>query len=68
MIFGEEYDEVAILASGTIVDKSGKTPSGQTGEAFFISISYVKPSNQKSHRCLHTTLSQCWSSEQILQM
>ena len=42
-LFEEEYDEVPIFVSGTIVDKSGRTLSGQTGEAFIISVSHVKP-------------------------
>jgi methionine synthase I (cobalamin-dependent) len=29
--------------SGTIVDKSGRTLSGQTTEAFIISVSHAKP-------------------------
>ncbi|TSL04190.1 Methionine synthase [Bagarius yarrelli] len=33
----------ALEISGTIVDKSGRTLSGQTGEAFVISVSHVKP-------------------------
>jgi len=43
LIFEEEYQEVPIFVSGTIVDKSGRTLSGQTGEAFIISISHAKP-------------------------
>uniref|UniRef100_A0A8B9TNG0 Methionine synthase n=1 Tax=Anas platyrhynchos TaxID=8839 RepID=A0A8B9TNG0_ANAPL len=31
------------IVSGTIVDKSGRTLSGQTGEAFVISVSHSKP-------------------------
>ena len=42
-IFDAEYDEVPIMVSGTIVDKSGRTLSGQTGEAFVISVSHAKP-------------------------
>ena len=42
-LFEEEYDEVPIFVSGTIVDKSGRTLSGQTGEAFIISVSHAKP-------------------------
>ena len=42
-IFETEYDEVPIMVSGTIVDKSGRTLSGQTGEAFVISVSHSKP-------------------------
>ncbi|MED6272752.1 hypothetical protein CHARACLAT_033684, partial [Characodon lateralis] len=29
--------------SGTIVDRSGRTLSGQTGEAFVVSVSHAKP-------------------------
>ena len=43
LLFEEEYDEVPIWISGTIVDKSGRTLSGQTGEAFVISVSHCKP-------------------------
>eukprot|EP00092_Neocalanus_flemingeri_P026050 GFUD01028235.1.p1 GENE.GFUD01028235.1~~GFUD01028235.1.p1 ORF type:complete len:1264 (-),score=351.62 GFUD01028235.1:269-4060(-) len=43
LIFEEEYDEVPLFVSGTIVDKSGRTLSGQTGEAFIISISNANP-------------------------
>ena len=42
-IFDTEYDEVPVMVSGTIVDKSGRTLSGQTGEAFVISVSHAKP-------------------------
>merc|ERR1719273_1317214 len=42
-LFDTEYDEVPIMVSGTIVDKSGRTLSGQTGEAFIISVSHAKP-------------------------
>ena len=42
-LFDEEYDEVPLFVSGTIVDKSGRTLSGQTGEAFVISISHASP-------------------------
>jgi len=43
LLFEEEYQEVPVFVSGTIVDKSGRTLSGQTGEAFIISISHAKP-------------------------
>ena len=33
-LFEEEYEEIPVMVSGTIVDKSGRTLSGQTGEAF----------------------------------
>ncbi|XP_015278410.1 PREDICTED: methionine synthase [Gekko japonicus] len=42
-LFVEEYDPRPIFVSGTIVDKSGRTLSGQTGEAFVISISHSDP-------------------------
>jgi len=43
LLFEEEYEAVPIFVSGTIVDKSGRTLSGQTGEAFVISVSHAKP-------------------------
>uniref|UniRef100_A0A8B9SCB6 Methionine synthase n=1 Tax=Apteryx owenii TaxID=8824 RepID=A0A8B9SCB6_APTOW len=42
-LFEEEYDPRPIFVSGTIVDKSGRILSGQTGEAFIISVSHSKP-------------------------
>ena len=42
-LFELEYDPVEILISGTIVDRSGRTLSGQTGEAFVTSVSHAKP-------------------------
>jgi 5-methyltetrahydrofolate--homocysteine methyltransferase len=42
-LFEREYEPVEILISGTIVDRSGRTLSGQTGEAFVTSVSHVKP-------------------------
>lgn len=42
-LFETEYTKVPIIISGTIVDKSGRTLSGQTGEAFVISISHAQP-------------------------
>ncbi|KAI5103526.1 methionine synthase [Silurus meridionalis] len=42
-LFEESYEPRPIFISGTIVDKSGRTLSGQTGEAFVISVSHVKP-------------------------
>lgn len=41
-IFDELETSVPIMVSGTIVDASGRTLSGQTTEAFWISISHVK--------------------------
>ncbi|XP_065750999.1 methionine synthase isoform X3 [Phocoena phocoena] len=42
-LFEEEYAPRPVLISGTIVDKSGRTLSGQTGEAFVISVSHADP-------------------------
>ncbi|KAJ3125861.1 hypothetical protein HK098_008174 [Nowakowskiella sp. JEL0407] len=43
-IFEEEaYDRVPVLISGTIVDQSGRTLSGQTGEAFITSLLHANP-------------------------
>ncbi|RNA18912.1 methionine synthase isoform X3 [Brachionus plicatilis] len=42
-LFEEEYKPVPIIISGTIVDQSGRTLSGQTTEAFIISVSHVNP-------------------------
>ena len=40
----EELDiELPIMISGTITDKSGRTLSGQTPEAFWYSLAHVKP-------------------------
>ncbi|KAI1287007.1 Methionine synthase [Halotydeus destructor] len=42
--FEENPDKkVPLFISGTIVDKSGRTLSGQTGEAFIISLMHAKP-------------------------
>lgn len=41
--FEEGYPEVPVFISGTIVDKSGRTLSGQTAEAFIISVSHANP-------------------------
>ena len=35
--------KVPVIISGTIVDKSGRTLSGQTGEAFIISLMHCNP-------------------------
>ncbi|KAI8870927.1 methionine synthase-like protein [Ramicandelaber brevisporus] len=37
------YERVPVMVSGTIVDQSGRTLSGQTGEAFVISVSHANP-------------------------
>ncbi|XP_068920588.1 methionine synthase isoform X1 [Petaurus breviceps papuanus] len=42
-LFEEGYDPRPIFVSGTIVDKSGRTLSGQTGEAFVISVTHAEP-------------------------
>lgn len=42
-LFEEEYDPRPVFVSGTIVDKSGRTLSGQTGEAFVVSVSHSEP-------------------------
>uniref|UniRef100_A0A8C0ZY52 Methionine synthase n=1 Tax=Castor canadensis TaxID=51338 RepID=A0A8C0ZY52_CASCN len=42
-LFEENYTPRPIFISGTIVDKSGRTLSGQTGEAFVISVSHADP-------------------------
>ena len=42
-LFFEEYEPVPIFISGTIVDRSGRTLSGQTGEAFLISVVHSNP-------------------------
>uniref|UniRef100_A0ABI7XF51 Methionine synthase n=1 Tax=Felis catus TaxID=9685 RepID=A0ABI7XF51_FELCA len=42
-LFEEEYSPRPIFISGTIIDKSGRTLSGQTGEAFVISVSHADP-------------------------
>ncbi|XP_033734273.1 methionine synthase-like [Pecten maximus] len=42
-LFEKENRSCPIFVSGTIVDKSGRTLSGQTTEAFIISVSQAKP-------------------------
>ncbi|XP_013387692.1 methionine synthase [Lingula anatina] len=42
-LFEKDYKPVPIFISGTIVDKSGRTLSGQTTEAFVISVSHSNP-------------------------
>ena len=37
------YRRTPVLISGTIVDQSGRTLSGQTGEAFVVSVSHAQP-------------------------
>ncbi|XP_061403125.1 methionine synthase isoform X1 [Lethenteron reissneri] len=43
LLFEAEFEPKPIFVSGTIVDKSGRTLSGQTGEAFVISVSHSQP-------------------------
>ncbi|XP_071402225.1 methionine synthase [Centroberyx affinis] len=43
LLFEKSYEPKPIFISGTIVDRSGRTLSGQTGEAFVISVSHAKP-------------------------
>lgn len=40
-VFDEKSKELPIMVSGTITDASGRTLSGQTAEAFLISLSHV---------------------------
>ncbi|MCB0161012.1 MAG: homocysteine S-methyltransferase family protein, partial [Caldilineaceae bacterium] len=42
-LFAEGARRVPIMISGTIVDQSGRTLSGQTTEAFWISMKHAKP-------------------------
>lgn len=42
-LFEGEYERVPIFVSGTIVDKSGRTLSGQTTEGFVISVQHANP-------------------------
>eukprot|EP00126_Sphaerothecum_destruens_P010212 Sdes_comp20691_c0_seq1m16242 len=42
-LFEKWKASVPVFISGTIVDKSGRTLSGQTGDAFVISTSFAKP-------------------------
>ncbi|KAJ2495059.1 hypothetical protein GGI11_008572, partial [Coemansia sp. RSA 2049] len=37
------YERLPVFVSGTIVDQSGRTLSGQTGEAFVTSVSHAEP-------------------------
>ncbi|KAM6898711.1 methionine synthase isoform 2-T2 [Lycodopsis pacificus] len=43
LLFEKSYERKPIFISGTIVDRSGRTLSGQTGEAFVVSVSHMKP-------------------------
>ncbi|KAJ2079023.1 hypothetical protein H4R24_004064 [Coemansia sp. RSA 988] len=37
------YERVPVFVSGTIIDESGRTPSGQTAEAFITSVAHAEP-------------------------
>ncbi len=41
--FEEENIRLPVMISGTIVDMSGRTLSGQTSEAFWVSVSHAEP-------------------------
>jgi 5-methyltetrahydrofolate--homocysteine methyltransferase len=41
--FGARGRQVPLIVSGTITDQSGRTLSGQTVEAFYVSIAHAKP-------------------------
>ncbi|KAF3691467.1 Methionine synthase [Channa argus] len=43
LLFEKSYERRPIFISGTIVDRSGRTLSGQTGEAFVVSVSHANP-------------------------
>ncbi|CAJ1080476.1 methionine synthase isoform X1 [Xyrichtys novacula] len=43
LMFDKSHERKPIFVSGTIVDRSGRTLSGQTGEAFVVSVSHAKP-------------------------
>ncbi|ELR17587.1 5methyltetrahydrofolate-homocysteine methyltransferase [Acanthamoeba castellanii str. Neff] len=38
-----KYPRIPLFISGTVIDKNGRTLSGQTVEAFYISVSHAKP-------------------------
>ena len=42
-VFAEKGRDLPLIISGTITDKSGRTLSGQTTEAFWTSIAHAKP-------------------------
>eukprot|EP00271_Cylindrocystis_brebissonii_P011914 TRINITY_DN29938_c0_g1_i1.p1 TRINITY_DN29938_c0_g1~~TRINITY_DN29938_c0_g1_i1.p1 ORF type:complete len:1454 (-),score=303.88 TRINITY_DN29938_c0_g1_i1:1055-5416(-) len=42
-LFQDLGTEVPVMVSGTIVDQSGRTLSGQTGEAFWVSVQHSRP-------------------------
>uniref|UniRef100_A0A3Q2Q9M7 Methionine synthase n=1 Tax=Fundulus heteroclitus TaxID=8078 RepID=A0A3Q2Q9M7_FUNHE len=43
LLFEKTHERKPIFISGTIVDRSGRTLSGQTGEAFVVSVSHANP-------------------------
>ncbi|KAL7372014.1 hypothetical protein ABVT39_008476 [Epinephelus coioides] len=43
LLFEKSYERKPIFISGTIVDRSGRTLSGQTGEAFVVSVAHANP-------------------------
>ncbi|CAL9699610.1 unnamed protein product [Knipowitschia caucasica] len=43
LLFEETYERKPIFISGTIVDRSGRTLSGQTTEAFVVSVAHSRP-------------------------
>ncbi|NII09339.1 homocysteine S-methyltransferase family protein [Oleiagrimonas sp. C23AA] len=42
-LFGERGARLPVMISGTITDRSGRTLSGQTAEAFYVSLAHVRP-------------------------
>jgi methionine synthase I (cobalamin-dependent) len=51
VLFTEEnHTRIPVFISGTIVDQSGRTLSGQTGEAFVVSVRYCVHSAIKIYR------------------
>ena len=43
LLFDSDYESRPVFVSGTIVDKSGRNLSGQTADAFVISVSHMNP-------------------------
>src|SRR5947209_11960300 len=42
-VFEKTGTKIPLIVSGTVTDKAGRTLSGQTVEAFLISVAHVKP-------------------------
>ena len=42
-VFGERGVRLPVMISGTITDRSGRTLSGQTAEAFYYSVKHIRP-------------------------